>query len=226
MAVLPALRVTRPAVTDTAERTARGSRTRDGVIEHNGVAATRTSDSRPDPHHDDAANGSAPAHRPRVEYFDLADLTITDARGFVHPVERYHVEPWGLYLMRAADTPPNRYTETWLLPKLSVRVGMQHVNAAHDRDPHYHIRLGDYARIEPKRWAAHDHYIELVARNGRPVEMHGVADLLAAHAADCLGGPQAQRIIEHANTVVAGIAAHDHSVERWLRSHGITLTWL
>ncbi|RDI49682.1 hypothetical protein [Nocardia mexicana] len=225
MAVLPALRVTRPAVTDTAERTVRGPRsTREGFTEHNGVAAIQTSNSRPDPHPD--ADGSTPAHRPHVEYFDLADLTLTDPRGFVHPVERYHAEPWGLYLMRAADAPPNRYTETWLLPKLAIRVGMQHVNAAHDRDPHYHIRLGEYARIEPKRWAAYDHYIDLVARNGRPTEMHGIAELLAAHAADCIDAAQAQHIIEHANAVADGIAAHGRNVERWLRSHGITLTWL
>ncbi|WP_280267214.1 hypothetical protein [Nocardia wallacei] len=227
MAVLPALRVTRPAVTETAEPTVRGSRTtRDGSIEHDGVAAIQTSNSKPDPHPGATPNGSVPAHRPRIEYFDLADLTLTDPRGFVHPVERYHTEPWGLYLMRSADTPPNRYTEAWLLPKLAIRVGMQHVNAAHDRDPHFHIRLGEYARIAPKRWTAHDHYIDLVARNGRPIEMHGVADLLAAHAAHCIDDEQAQHIIERANTVVAGIAAHDHSVERWLRSYGITLTWL
>jgi hypothetical protein len=36
---------------------------------------------------------SGTAHRPHVEYFDIADLTRTDSRGFVHSVDSYHAEP-------------------------------------------------------------------------------------------------------------------------------------
>ncbi|WP_036569815.1 hypothetical protein [Nocardia sp. BMG51109] len=165
-------------------------------------------------------------HRPRVEFFDVADFTETDARGFVHTVENYHIEPWGLYLFRNADRPPDRYTETWLLPGLSIRVTMHHVNAAHDRDPLYHIYLGDFTRIEPKRWRAVYHYVDIEARNGHVCELHGVDDLFAAHAAGHIDADTAHGVLERATAVVDGIASHDHRVERWLAGRGIKLTWL
>jgi predicted RNA-binding protein associated with RNAse of E/G family len=176
-----------------------------------------------------AAEMAAPARvprRPSVEYFDLADCTKTDARGFVHSVESYHAEPWGLYLIRKADAPPNRYTETWLLPGPSVRITMSHVNTAHDRDPIYHVYLGEFAKLEPKRWRAVYHYLDIVCRNGRAAELHGLDDLFAAHEAGYVDATEAQRIIERANTLVSGVAAHGHHLERWLDTHGITLTWL
>ncbi|PPJ26147.1 hypothetical protein C5E45_09035 [Nocardia nova] len=169
---------------------------------------------------------SGTAHRPHVEYFDIADLTRTDSRGFVHSVDSYHAEPWGLYLVRAADTPPYRYTETWLLPRQSIRVTMHHVNAAHDRDPIYHIYIGNFARIEPKRWRAEYHYIDIVARNGHVCELHGVDELFAAHAAGHVSAETAQHAFEQATAVVDGIASHDHNFERWLTTQGITLHWL
>ncbi|WP_228788053.1 DUF402 domain-containing protein [Nocardia terpenica] len=178
--------------------------------------------------HSTAAAATPPtsSHRPRVEYFDLADLTKTDCRGFVHSVERYHSEPWGLYLMRAADTPPFRYTEAWLLPQLSIRVSMHHINAAHDRDPVYHIDIGEFDRIEPKRWRAVFHYIDVVARNGCVPELRGVDDLFAAHAAGHVDAATAQNAFARATAVVDGIASHEHNFERWLGARGITLTWL
>lgn len=167
-----------------------------------------------------------PPHRPHTEYFDLADLTKTDARGFVHSVEHYHAEPWGLYLVRAADTPPDRYTETWLLPQLSLRVSMNHVNAAHDRNPLYHIHIGEFARIEPKRWRAIYHYLDIESRHGRICELRGVDELFAAHAAGYIDAATAQHAFEHATAVVDGIASHHHNFGLWLASRGITLTWL
>ncbi|MGV9677149.1 hypothetical protein ACWDSJ_17875 [Nocardia sp. NPDC003482] len=165
-------------------------------------------------------------HRPRVEYVDLSDLTRTDARGFVHPVDSCHVEPFGLYLVCPADIPPNRYTETWVLPDLSLQVTMHHVNACHDRDPIYHIYVGEFARIEPKRWRAVYHYIDIVARNGRVPELRGVDELFAAHAAGHVDAATAQQAFQRATAVVDGIASHDHRFESWLATRGVTLSWL
>ncbi|MFI5782235.1 hypothetical protein [Nocardia sp. NPDC051570] len=165
-------------------------------------------------------------HRPRVEYFDLADLTKTDARGFVRSMESHRAEPFGLYLVCAADIPPNRYTEIWLLPELSIQVTMHHVNAGHDRDPVYHIYVGEFARIEPKRWRGCYHYIDIVARNGRVPELRGVDELFAAHAAGHVDAATAQQAFERATAVVDGIASHDHNFERWLTTKGIALSWL
>ncbi|WP_245718037.1 hypothetical protein [Nocardia miyunensis] len=177
-------------------------------------------------HPSPAATPARTPRKPPIEYFDIADCTKTDARGFVHAVESYHAEPWGLYLVRAADTPPDRFTETWLLPAPAVRITMSHPNNAHDRDPIYHVHVGEYARIEPKRWRAIHHYLDIVSRNGHTPELHGLDDLFAAHDAGYVDAAEAQRIIERANTVVSGIVAHDRHLERWLGSQGITLTWL
>ncbi|NKY52936.1 hypothetical protein [Nocardia vermiculata] len=171
-------------------------------------------------------NIPAAPRKPRVEYFDIADLTRTDSRGFVHSVDSYKVEPWGLYLVRAADTAPYRYTETWLLPQQSLRVTMHHVNAAHDRDPIYHIYIGDFARTGPKRWRAEYHYIDIVARNGHPCELDGVEELFAAQTAGLISSDATQRAFKHATAVVDGIASHDHHFERWLIAEGVTLHWL
>ncbi|MFD6107256.1 hypothetical protein ACFWFQ_31850, partial [Nocardia salmonicida] len=55
----------------------------------------------------------SPSARPRVEYFDLAELTSTDTRGYIHSVDRYEVQPWGIYLARILDRPHGRYEESW-----------------------------------------------------------------------------------------------------------------
>lgn len=167
-----------------------------------------------------------PLRKPRVEFFDIADLTRTDSRGFVRSVDSYHAEPWGLYLVRAADTAPYRYTETWLLPQQSIRVTMHHINAAHDRDPIYHIYIGEFGKVEPKRWRAEYHYIDIVARNGHKCELHGVEDLFAARTAGLIAEDTAEQAFQHTTGVVDGIASHQHNFERWLVSQGVTLHWL
>ncbi|MBO0855644.1 MAG: hypothetical protein J2P18_17985 [Nocardia sp.] len=177
--------------------------------------------------HDPEPSGAPDiAHKPRVEYFDLADLTRTDARGFIHSVDSYHAEPWGLYLVRPADEAPYRYTESWLLPRQSVRVTMSHINVAHDRDPLYHLYLGEFSKVQPKRWRAEYHYIDIIARNGRHPEMRGVDELFAAHSAGQVDDGTARRVFEHATEVIDGLASHDHHVESWLLDQGVSLHWL
>ena len=48
------------------------------------------------------ARGLRKLHGERL-VFDIADLTNTDPKGFIRAVERYHLEPWGLYMARSAD---------------------------------------------------------------------------------------------------------------------------
>ncbi|AHH17293.1 hypothetical protein NONO_c24980 [Nocardia nova SH22a] len=205
-----------------AERVTRSLRT----VAPNGVNLMSSNHLFPSGRKSQSTQPPSTAHRPQVEYFDIADLTRTDSRGFVHSVDSYHAEPWGLYLVRAADTPPYRYTETWLLPAPSIRVTMHHVNAAHDRDPIYHIYIGKFDRIEPKRWRAEYHYIDVVARNGHVPELRGVDELFAAHAAGHVTPGTAQHAFEQATAVVDGIASHDHNFDRWMSAQGIALHWL
>ncbi|MDE1671317.1 DUF402 domain-containing protein [Nocardia gipuzkoensis] len=165
-------------------------------------------------------------HRPRVEFFNLAELTNTDAKGFVRPVDRFHVEPWGLYMARAVGGPDSHYLESWLLPELSLRATLARTNPAHHRDPVYRLDIGEFTRIAPKRWKAVDQYLDIAVRPGRSAELLGVNELLAAHAAGLVDTVQAHRAFERATAVLDGLATHDHCVEDWLATHGITLTWM
>ncbi|WP_067697475.1 DUF402 domain-containing protein [Nocardia jejuensis] len=164
-------------------------------------------------------------HRPKVEYFNVDDLTNIDPKGFVRQVEQYRVEPWGLYMARTSDHPEFHYIESWLLPSLSIRVTVFQFTPAHLRDQDYYVDIGEYAQVGPKKWKSVDHYLDLVVRTGREVELLDVDELLAAHAAGYLDLGEAQRAIETSTATIDGIAAHGHSLEAWMASHGITLTW-
>ncbi|RJO69250.1 DUF402 domain-containing protein [Nocardia panacis] len=164
-------------------------------------------------------------HRPKVEYFDVAGLTNTDPKGFVRPVEEYRTEPWGLYMARTADHPQFHYIESWLLPELSIRATIFHYHPAHARDQDYYLDLGEFTRIEPKRWRSVDHYLDIVVRSGRDTELLDVDELLAAHAAGLIDADAAEAAVAHAAAAIDGIAANGHSFDAWTASLGISLTW-
>lgn len=209
------LLVTMPAVTGTTGSDARDTR---HVPQRNSIgkaAASRAS-----------GDTSGSSHPPRVEYFNLPELTLTDSRGFVKSVESYHVEPWGLYLARTVEHQHFRYIESWLLPALSLRVTVRHKGPGHDRGQTHYLEIGDYAAIAPKKWRAEGHYLHVVARPGQPAELICVDELLSAHAAGRLDTARTIKTVQHATAVVEGIAAHGHRLESWLATQGIALTWL
>ncbi|MET8653396.1 DUF402 domain-containing protein [Nocardia aurea] len=164
-------------------------------------------------------------HRPKVEYFDLESLTNTDPKGFVRAVERYHVQPWGLYMARTSDHPQFHYIESWLLPDLGLRASIFHYHPEHRRDQDYYLDIGEFTRVTDERWTSVDHYLDIVVRTGRDTELLDVDELLAAHTAGLLGAAESQAAIERAATAIDGIAANGYSLERWTESLGITLTW-
>ncbi|QIS11116.1 DUF402 domain-containing protein [Nocardia arthritidis] len=214
-ALLPLL-VAAPAVTGIAGFVARDIR---GIAFAHGTIATNGSNGAAAP------PGRTPT-RPRVEYFNVAEFTNTDAKGFVRPVERFHVEPWGLYMARCVDGPQFHYLESWLLPDLSIRATIAHRHAGDHHGRDYCLDIGEYTRIEPKRWKAVDHYLDIEVQGGRRADLRGVDELLAAHAAGVVDTAQAHRAFERATAAMDGLAAHDHDVERWLAAQGIGLTWM
>ncbi|QIS02986.1 DUF402 domain-containing protein [Nocardia brasiliensis] len=164
-------------------------------------------------------------HRPKVEYFDLAALTNTDPKGFVRPVERYQVAPWGLYMARTSDHPQFHYIESWLLPELALRASIFHYHPEHQRDQDFYLDLGEFRQVDPDRWQSVDHYLDIVVRTGRESELLDVDELLAAHAAGLITAAEAEAAIAHATSTIDGLAANGYDLHRWLSSRGITLTW-
>ncbi|MEU8900023.1 hypothetical protein [Nocardia sp. NPDC048505] len=209
-ALLPLL-VAAPTVTGVAGYMARGMR--------RPIPATAGGrlDSLPGP-------APVPVHRPYVEYFDLAELSNTDARGFVRPVECFHVEPWGLYLARIIDR--THFLQSWLLPELSLRATLVHARPGCHASRDYRLEIGEYSRIAPRRWKAVDHYLAVVVRGDQSAELRGVDELLAAHSAGLVSAEQCRKALADANAALHGLAAHDYDVRRWLAAHGVALTWM
>ncbi|MCM6778801.1 DUF402 domain-containing protein [Nocardia sp. CDC159] len=165
-------------------------------------------------------------HRPKVEYFDVADLTNIDPKGFVRAVERYHVEPWGLYMARPADHVEFHYLESWLLPALGLRATVFHYNPGYTRRQDYYLDIGEFGEVEPGRWRSIDHYLDIVVRNDHDARLLDIDELLAAHAAGYLDLAAAQQAVTVATATIDGLARHGHNFDRWLTSLDIELTWV
>ncbi|MFD4441833.1 DUF402 domain-containing protein [Nocardia sp. NPDC058519] len=164
-------------------------------------------------------------HPPKVEYFDVAAKTNTDPKGFVRPVEVYRVEPWGLYMGRHSDHAHFHYLESWVLPELSLRASKLHYNPGVDQWQDIYVDVGEFTRESPTLWRSIDHYLDLLVRTRRDVRLVDIDELLAAYADGLLDAQQCQAAIQHATAAIDGIAAHGYSLENWLSTFGMTLTW-
>ncbi len=164
-------------------------------------------------------------HPPKRETFDLAARTNTDPKGIVRGVEEFAVHPWGLYMARPA---PGRaqfhYLETWLLPALNLRATVFHFNPGYQLDQDFYLDIGRYT-AGPDVWLAEDHYLDLVLRTGRDVELLDIDELVAAVSAGLLDPASAEQAIATAVATVDGLARHDYDLDRWLTVHDVALTW-
>ncbi len=137
----------------------------------------------------------------------------------------YTVQPWGLYMARPT---PGRaqfhYIESWLLPSLSLRVTVFHFNPGYERDQDFYLDVGDYTP-GPNSWHAEDHYLDLVLRTGRDVQLVDVDELLSAVASGLLSSEAGERAICTAVTTVDALASHDYDIHSWLAGQGMPLSW-
>jgi predicted RNA-binding protein associated with RNAse of E/G family len=177
--------------------------------------------------HDSTVNTLAAAkiHAPKVEIFDLEAMTNTDPKGLVRHVEEYRVEPFGLYMARpVVDHPRVTYFESWLLPEVGLRVSDWWWRQGEERDQDFYL---DIANITAGRavWRSVDHYLDVVVRTGRDLDVLDTDELLAATHAGLLDAAIAQRALEITYRTVDGIAAHDHDVSAWLATQGVRLSW-
>ncbi len=164
-------------------------------------------------------------HPPKLEIFDLGARTNTDPKGIVRDVDVYTVSPWGLYMARPT---PGRaqfhYLESWLLPSLGLRASVFHFNPGHERDQDFYLDVGRYTAGEDV-WHSEDHYLDLVVRSGREVELTDVDELLAALRAGHLDAETAEQAVRSAMAAVDGLASHGYELDRWLAGYHMALTW-
>jgi predicted RNA-binding protein associated with RNAse of E/G family len=166
-------------------------------------------------------------HPPKVELFDLDAMTNTDPKGIVRAVREYRVEPFGLYLARdVIEHPSILALESWLLPELGLRVTDWFYRSGHEREGHYYV---DVVRIDidagARCWRTEDHYLDLVVRTGRGVEVLDTDELLDAVLAGLLDSVTAQAALAITYRTVEGLARHDYRLERWLPTVGASPSW-
>jgi uncharacterized protein len=143
----------------------------------------------------------------------------------VRAVDEYTVTPWGLYMARPT---PGRaqfhYLESWLLPSLGLRASIFHFNPGHELDQDYYLDVGRYTP-GPNAWQSEDHYLDLVLRTGRHVELDDVDELLTAVRHGLLAPDVAEQAVRSAVAAVDGLARYDYDLDRWLGAAGVNLTW-
>ncbi len=164
-------------------------------------------------------------HPPKHERFDLRDYTNTDPKGIVRAVDRYVVQPWGLYLARPT---PGRaqfhYLESWLLPSLGLRATIFHFNPGHERDQDYYLDVGEFT-AGADEWTSEDHYLDLVVRTHRGVDLADVDELLDAVRHGLLTPESGELAIRRAVAAIDGLSRHDYDLTEWLAVTGMQLTW-
>lgn len=164
-------------------------------------------------------------HPPKHETFDLRARTNTDPKGVVRAVDEYIVRPWGLYLARPT---PGRtqfhYLESWLLPALGLRATVFHFNPGHERDQDYYLDVGEYTS-GPDAWRSEDHYLDLVVRSGRSVNLADTDELLEAMRQGLLTPEVAEQAVRRAVHAVDGLARNGYDLKTWLADEGIQLVW-
>jgi predicted RNA-binding protein associated with RNAse of E/G family len=143
----------------------------------------------------------------------------------VRAVDVYTVEPWGLYMARPT---PGRaqfhYMESWLLPTMRLRATVFHFNPGYELDQDFYLDVGQYTPGQ-RAWHAEDHYLDLVVRTGRGVELSDVDELLTAVRHGLLTPETGERAVQTAVSAIEGLSRHDYDLNGWLEGHGMALTW-
>ena len=140
-------------------------------------------------------------------------------------VDEYMVKPWGLYMARPT---PGRaqfhYLESWLLPSLRLRASIFHFNLGYELDQDYYLDVGRYTPGQTV-WHSEDHYLDLVVRTGKSVELADVDELLTAVRHRLLTPETGEEAIRAALEAVQGLSRNDYDLHRWLSGEGLDLTW-
>lgn len=151
--------------------------------------------------------------------------TNTDPKGVVRDVDVYTVEPFGLYMARPTPGRPQfHYLESWLLPSLGLRASIFHFNPGHERDQDFYLDIGRYTP-GAAAWHSEDHYLDLVVRTGREVELCDVDELLTAVRAGLLPQETGEQAMQTAAATIDGLACHGYDLDGWLTTMGMALSW-
>ena len=74
-------------------------------------------------------------------------------------------------------------------------------------------------------WHSEDHYLDLVVRTGKGVELDDVDELLTAVRHGLLTPEIGEQAVRSALDAVQGLSRHGYDLHRWLSGNGLDLTW-
>ncbi|KQB86284.1 hypothetical protein Clow_01203 [Corynebacterium lowii] len=164
-------------------------------------------------------------HPIKRETFDLGTMTNTDPKGFLRPVDRFDLAPWGLYMARGANHPRFGYLESWLLPEWNLRANIFHFRPGYESSQRLYIDVAAISH-EGQRWYTRDLYVDLVSHSdGRALDVLDLDELAAATSAGLIDSAEAQVALETTVQAVAGSARHGEDPQAWLEAQGVKLTW-
>jgi predicted RNA-binding protein associated with RNAse of E/G family len=164
-------------------------------------------------------------HPPKIELFDLDAMTNTDPKGIVRAVREYRVESFGLYVARdLVDHRSIEAMESWLLPEVGLRITDWFYRPGREWEDHFYI---DVVRIDidARCWRTEDHYLDLIVRPGRGVDVVDTDELLHAVLSGMLDPATAQAALDTTYRTLDGLARHGYRLERWLPTVGASPTW-
>jgi predicted RNA-binding protein associated with RNAse of E/G family len=79
--------------------------------------------------------------------------------------------------------------------------------------------------VEGDCWRTEDHYLDLIVRPGRGVDVVDTDELLDAVLAGLLDPATAQEALTTTYRTVDGLARHGYLLDRWLSTVGMRPTW-
>ena len=77
----------------------------------------------------------------------------------------------------------------------------------------------------PTAWHSEDHYLDLVVRTGKGVELDDIDELLTAVRHGLLSPEIGEQALRSALDAVEGLSRHGYDLHRWLSGNGLVLTW-
>lgn len=187
-------------------------------------------------------------HPVKHEIFATESKVNIDPKGFHRHVDIYRTTDFGLYMARGADHPQFGYLESWLLPKLSLRVSIFHYRPGFERPQDFYIDIveiklptaGDTAgeplpkeesattskvsKVEPT-WHTRDLYVDIVSLTGHPVEVLDIDELAEATSQGLISADDAEHAIEATLRAVEGITRHNDDVLAWLKALDMPISW-
>jgi predicted RNA-binding protein associated with RNAse of E/G family len=167
----------------------------------------------------------APTHGPKVEIFDVESHLNIDNKGFVRSVADYRMLPFGLYMSREVVARESAsWLESWILPKLGLRVSRWAWNRGFAEDYDFYIDIVD---VEPggPRWRATDLYLDITVKTGAASVLLDVEEFLDAVRLGLLPVALAARALDASHRALAGLARYGNDLHAWLESEGVTLAW-